>query len=360
MRGCLQFLAGVVAVVFIVAAVIAFFAVNLANVITDREAIKEILSGVDALIVDAAPDLLVESIKEQARQEGLPPVEIDPAVMREAASELVPPEWFSVQAGSVVDTLFDVLETGDAGNAVIEFDARPLLDRLRGQPGQQAIKVVVQSLPPCTEPLPELSLSSGKIEIPSCLPPETDVDKLVKDIHRALLQTIEQNPKLLDNAGMIRVPLLGEDKDTPQVQQEVERVHRNFLLLQQWAWALWLAPLACLFLILILAVRSFAGFGRWWGWPMLIAAGITFLISIVIPAAATALLRTMAFSQQGAGVLQLPVESYARSLLSPLTDLWLKRVYLQAAFMAATGLALIIFGFVAGAAESKHLAGDAW
>jgi len=93
---------------------------------------------------------------------------------------------------------------------------------------------------------------------------------------------------------------------------------------------------------------------------MLIAAGITFLISIVIPAAAATILRTMAFSQQGGGGLQLPVESYTRSLLAPLTDLWLKQVYSQAAVMAVAGLALIIFGFVAGAAERKHLTNDAW
>ncbi|MCP5095560.1 MAG: hypothetical protein GY943_08415, partial [Chloroflexi bacterium] len=277
MRGCLQVLAVLVAIVFVITAVIAMLVVPLVRVVTDRDAIKTVLADLDDVVIDVVPSLVAQSIEEQARQQGFTQLDIDEAVMEEAIDALIPPEWLEAQTETAVDALYDMIETGDMENAEIEIDTRPLLDRMRGEPGKQVVATIVDSLPVCTEPINPEALLGGDVEIPTCIPPDVLRDELVAQVHTQFVQTLDENPEIMAQAGVITVPIgqVTSESQIPEIQQaqaQLEQLNRYFLLAKRWSWTLWLIPVGCLFMILLLVVRSMSTFGYWWGWPLVITA----------------------------------------------------------------------------------------
>lgn len=344
MRGCLQATAGFVAAIFVLTAVIALFAYNLAVVVTDRQAMKEALAHLDEAVRQAVPVMLAEAARQEAREQGLSHLPIDEAQLETAVATVMPPGWVDAQTDAAVDGLYDFLETGEPGAADIEVDMRPLLDSLRGEEGQQMVTAVITTLPPCTGSPPDSTLQSGDVAIPGCLPPGVNPAQMAAEVHTAVVQAIEENPALVANAGVVRVPLFGKDNPaglTPERRAELERLHRNFLLARTWAWVLWLPPLACLLLILLLAVRSLPAWGHWWGWSLVVTAVIVLFFAILAPAVLTFVSRTVVTPAQ-TDALALPLSDFLRNLLNTVVDRWLVRVYLQAGLMLAAGVGLII------------------
>lgn len=351
MSSCSRMAAVLVAIVFVATAVLALFIVNLAHVVTDREVVKEAMANVDVVVVDAVSVLVAEAMAEQARQQGVPAV-VDQAVLREAMTELIPPGWVEAQTDSAVDAVFGFLETGNPEAVQVEVNVRPLLTRLRGQAGQRAMLVVLQGLPVCNQPIP-FDLESGNLEIPGCVPPGLDTVEAATFAHAVLVEALDQNPRLTQEIDVVRVPLFDAEQMTPAQRQRLQRLHRFFVWGQRWAWLLWLLPLACLLLILVLAVRSVAVWGHWWGWPLLATAVSAYTLTLVVPAVFGALVRRFMMSAVQANTPSLPVAPLVNNLLNSLTGAWLTRIYVQAGLMLAAGLSLIVVGFVAGVAERR-------
>jgi hypothetical protein len=351
MRSCRQVVAGLVAIAFVVTALSALLVVNLVQVVTDQEVVEEAVANVDVVVVDAVSVLVAEAMEEQARQQGVPVV-VDQAVLQEAVTELIPPGWVEAQTDSAVDAVFGFLETGDPEAAQVEINVRPLLTRLRGQPGQQAMLVVIQGLPECEQPIP-FDLESGNLEIPGCLPPGLDTVEAATFAHALLVETLDQNPQLTQGIDVVRVPLFDAERMAPAERQQWQRWHRFFVWGQRWAWLLWLLPLACLLLILVLAVRSVAAWGQWWGWPLLVTAVSAYVLTLVVPAVFRAVVRRFVISALQASTPPLPIAPLINNLLTPLTGAWLTRIYVQAGVMLAVGLSLVVVGFVAGVADRR-------
>jgi len=350
MRGCLHFMAGVAALFFVVSAAIALFAVNLVQVIADREAIKEMISGLDELIVDVAPVLIAEAVSEEAQRQGLPPIDLDQELMSAAVEELLPPDWIDEQAAALVDTVYDFLETGTIEEATVAIELGPLITRFQGESGREVIMLVADSLPDCPESGVEVTLDPQNPEIPDCLPAELDREQIVTDMHRMMVQMIAQNPELVAEAGQVTVPLFtggAEQGLTATERAELLQMQQNFQRVSRWAWTLWLLPAGSLLLVLVLAVRSLQGWGHWWGWPLLVTAVIVLVIAIVTPATLSLFLRNMIVSgnfQELAG----PLREYTQTFLDRLTQLWLNRIYLQAGIMLLFGIGFVIMGVLAG------------
>ncbi len=348
MRGCLQMLAFLAAIVFVITAVIAMLVVPLVRVITDRNAIKDALAELDQVIVAAVPSLVAQTLEEQARQQGLDQLDIDEAVMEEAIDALIPPEWVESQTETAVDAVYDVLETGSIDNAEIELDMRPLLERMRGEPGKQVVSSIVDGLPACTEPLSVESLVNGEATIPTCIPPEVPRETVVEQVHTQFVQALDENPEIMAQAGVVTVPIgqimgNGQNQDIERSRAQLERINRQFLLAKRWIWTLWLIPVTSLFLIVLFVVRSVSSFGNWWGWSLAITAVIVFLLTFIFPTVLSVVLGTAVMPPQ-AGNLAFPAQEMARQLLDSVTDVWLNRVTLQAALMFGVGLILIAVG----------------
>lgn len=350
MRGCIQVLGIFVAIAFVLSAVVALFVVNIAAVVTDRDAVSQALGDVNVVMINTAPALVADAMEQQARELGLP-LALDETVFTQVVAELVPPDWAADQTGAAVDAAYDVLETGNPAEAELVIDTRPLLERVRGEPGQRAMIIVMQSLPTCTvETLPSFNLD-GPLPIPSCVPPIVGAEVVAVQAHNILVQIIDLNPQLQAEAGVLRVSLLDAAQMTPEQMAQLQRWHTLYTLADRWAWLLWLIPLGCLFLILILVVRSWHDFGQWWGWALVITAILAFLLSAVIPALITFWLRTSVTPPLDTAVL--PFGLLLRTAVESLNDLWLRRIYIQAGIMLVVGLALVMLGLIAGAGQRR-------
>lgn len=349
MRGCLQFLAGVVAVLFVITAVIALIFTNLFAVVTDREILKDSLAHLDQLVTAAVPAFVAQSLEEQATARGLSAIDLDEAVLQQSMETLLPPGWIEAQTNTAVDTVYDMLESGNLTNAELEIDTSPLLDRLRGEPGLEVVGIIVDSLPPCTEPINPAELLGDGVTIPACIPPGVPREQIIAEVHSRLVQSIDSNPQLSNEFGVVRVPLFSAEQQTQnvelaQLREQLLRLQQAFSLAQQWGWLLWLLPAGCLLLIALLAVRSWSEWGYWWGWPLLGTAVLIFIVTWLFPTITRFMLRQLSAN---AVTAVDPLRQTAVQVVTAVTDTWRSRVYLQAGGMLAAGVLFVLMGFLA-------------
>lgn len=345
MRGCLQATAGFVAALFVLTAVTALIGYNLIVVATDRETVKGLFTGLDEVVRQTAPALIIEAARQEALARGITDLPIDEGQLQTAVATVIPPGWMDAQAEAAVDGLYDYLETGDPADAEVTLDTRPLLDSLRGAAGQQMVTAVIANLPPCTSAVPNFT-TVGNVDIPDCLPPGTDVQQISSVVHTAVVNAIDQNPELVANAGVLRLPLFGNEASSSlnsERQAQWARLQRNFAFARTWGWTLWLLPLACLLLIALLVARSLSTWGHWWGWPLVIAAVTVLFFAIVTPALLMFVARTAV--PPPTDPLALPLRQLGLNLITTVADRWLVRIYFQAGILLALGVGLILMAF---------------
>lgn len=347
MRGCLKFLAGIVAVLFVITAVLALFLTNLFTVIANRDLLKESLSNLDQLVVETVPAFVAQALEQQALERGLAPINLDEALLQQSMETLLPPGWIEAQAETAVDTAYDLLETGNLEDAALEIDTTPLLDRFRGEPGKAVVSNIVTSLPTCTEPVNPAEFLGSTVTIPDCLPPDVPVEQIVGEVHSRLVQALDSNPQLANEFGVVRVPLFPPEQESQnqemlQVREQLLRIQQLFSLAQNWGWLLWLLPVGCLLLIGLLTVRSWSEWGNWWGWPLAITGVLVLLVSFVFPAITTFLLRQL---PSDAAALTGGFRQTGVQIVTAVSDTWLKQVNIQAAIMLTVGCLFLLFGF---------------
>ncbi|MCA9899408.1 MAG: hypothetical protein KC433_14550 [Anaerolineales bacterium] len=355
MRSFLRFLAGIVAIFFVITAVLALFLTNLFTVIANRELIKDSLADLDSLVVETVPTFVAQTLEQQAQERGLAPINLDEELLQQSMETLLPPGWIDKQADTAVDTVYNMLESGDLENAQLEIDATPILDRFRGEPGQAVVNNIVASLPVCTQPVNPAELLGPEVTIPDCLPPGVPTEQVSQEVHLRLVQALDSNPQLTKEFGVLRVPLFSpeqqaQNEELVQARDQLLRLQRTFAFMQQWGWLLWLLPFSCLLLITLLAVRSWSEWGLWWGWPMAGTAVIVLFISLIFPAITTLLLRQLPADPT---VLAGSVQLTGVRMVTAVTDTWLNRVNVQAAIMFVVGILFLLLGFVTRKREAN-------
>jgi hypothetical protein len=346
MRGCLQLLAGIVAVLFAMTAVFALFLTNLFTIVASRDLLKESLTNLDSLFVEAVPAIVAQTLAEQARIRGLAPIDLDQAVLQESMETLLPPGWIEAQTDTAVDTVYDLLEGGNLENAELVIDTTPLLDRFRGQPGLAIVNSIVTSLPACTEPVDPTALLGPDVSIPPCLPPGVPSEQITQEVHARLVQAIDSNPQFTNGSGIVRVPLFSPEQQAQNeelilARTQLLRLQRGFLLAQEWGWLLWLLPFGCLLLIALLAVRSWSGWGFWWGWSLLGSAVFVLLLALITPVVTFSMVPQMPPNPTFDTIL---LRQTVFRLVTAVTDTWQNRVNGQAAIMFTAGLLFVLFG----------------
>jgi hypothetical protein len=347
MRGCSRSSAIVVAIILVFTLVLVLFLFNFGRVITDREAIKIALKE-EVLLDEATADLV------RAELDNLPALQVLPPAIRESESlqgaldTLITSEWAAGQTEVVIDALFDYFETGDESELEIALDIGELLRSLRGETGRQLVVAVLEGLPTCSlDELPDIDLASGKIEISGCMPPFVPIDLVANSLHALLVNAIDEDTASAFVGDSIEINLLELD---PQSRTEAlasfQRVRQLYSVGRFTSWLLWLVPLACLGLIVILAVRSPGGFGHWLGWPLLVAAGIALVAAyLILPLLLNFGLDALVTSAPSEGSTPLAFR-VLRVALEAMADIWLARVKLQSVLVLIAGLFLIALGFV--------------
>jgi hypothetical protein len=352
MRGCQQIIAGVTAVFFVITAVAAFFLVNLAQGLTDRENIKAALN-LEPLVRQMVPALMSDALRRSAAEQGLAFDSFNEATLDAAFDTVIPPGYIDDLTGTAVDGLYDYLESGDPDQAVLTLDVQPILNRLQGEPGQQAALALVQSLPPCEQPLSPEQLQAGQLDLNNCLPPNVPAETVALTLHEAVVAALNENPQVV-GSGTIRINLFNTGQMDQAQLAQIQQVQRTFVLLQRWSWTLWFLPLFSLALIFTLVVRSASLWGHWWGWPLLLAGLITLILAAMVPAVLLVYSRTAVTLTADGGLSAVAI---SRRLAQSLTDLWLRRVLIQAGIMTFIGFAFVVLGFVGSRGAESH-AGD--
>jgi len=159
----------------------------------------------------------------------------------------------------------------------------PLKQSLAGPRGLAAVMKLIQSQPPCTPQQIANLLAALTQEL--CSPPREVLD-MFRPVIQAQLQSVATT--IPESIPLMANPL----RDSPGALWQRLRLVRLVMRLSP------LVPLALLFGITLLVVRSLRGWLLWWGWPFLLAG---------LPSA------WLGFS--GASFLRVPLES---QLIQPL------------------------------------------
>jgi hypothetical protein len=346
MRGCLKVVALLMAILFVLTAVPAFFVYNMARVATDREAVKEALNG-QVLLGEVATAIIRQAVQEQVTAQGLPPAVQNSAAIQQAVENLVPADWAASQTNGVIDSVFNYLETGDESALTISLDMAPLYNNLRGEPGRQIVLSVLQTLPACTTEQVQIDPQTGQVNIPGCIPAGIDPQLIAGQVHAAVVAILDQNPQVVGQANTITFNLLDErNPGAAEARQGLQRARQLYNFARRWSWVVWLIPLMFISLTLLFGARSFSGLGHWLGWPLLIAAGITLILSLA--PFLFELLFGLVLNQANMGEAGAVAGRFVEATLGALMDILLGRVRLQAAVMLLAGFFWVGVGLVMG------------
>ncbi len=344
MRSCLQAIAFLITIVFVVTAVFALIFVNLAQTVTDRNTVKEALD-LDSFIEEVGPPMLVEALQEAAQEQGVRLEGVDPVVLQDAINEIIPSDWTGQQFNTTADSVYDFLENGEIDSVELEVDPSLIVERLRGKPGKDLVTAVLENLPSCPDPQPAINLESGNLDIPGCMPTNVPVELAAQIVHSSAVKAIDENPGIIESAGNISFSLFDRDQLTTEEWDQLQRIRFFFQLGQGFSWLIWLIPAFSLILITFLAVRSASDWGYWWGWPLLISGIITLGLAFLVPASFLAVGRIGLFNM-GTTEMSQTINQLIAQFWDSMLDLWLQQVYLQASMMAGAGILLIIIGFI--------------
>ncbi len=184
-----------------------------------------------------------------------------------------------VIGGWIDDTVQGVFYWLDSDEPVpeIRWDMKPLIRKMRGPEGKNAVVAYYESLPDCTdlqmeemqtqpgEPLPRAKMVEALCKLSTF--PHAEQIEVYDDVMNMAVDAIP--PEY--NATQALMKQRGEFSGVYTLKWRIRTIRWNLD-------AVLLIPLALMFLILILGVRSLEGLGQWWGIP-LIGGGLIALIT---------------------------------------------------------------------------------
>ena len=192
------------------------------------------------------------------------------------------------QAESVIDQVFDGLRASDP--QPVSLSLIGLKTHLRGPDGDRVARVLIEAQPACTDAqlldLVQGAREEGEIDsLLVCRPPDEILEANMEIVRAEFHQMVDEWP---DTTGLSFGFLRGEPSDGPSTRAPEHSGWLDALALFRWVARLSpLAPVVCLLLLTLFAVRSKVQACRWWGIPFLLAG----LLAAAGAAAANPLLR---------------------------------------------------------------------
>jgi len=302
LRGCSQTIAAILAILFVIVAVIVLMLFNIERGLLRSDLYKDAL--VENALYERLPGLLakqqVHSMTfnpcaedpsqcegdgppgdgegEGDGQEGGPPdffKNLSEEDWERLIDGIIPKDWLQTQVEGVLDQIFAVLESGDVESGVV-ISMVGLKQHLAGDDGMQAVLELIRAQPPCTEDellvinQLELNMSSASTLL-TCNPPPEVLETFLPGL-RPILDEITSG--IRDETNILAV--LGEGG-----AGGIDFGTIGFVRL--WIRLSPLLPLVLLLLVTLFGVRSLKGFFLWWGIPLLIVGVIGFGGSLMVP-----------------------------------------------------------------------------
>ena len=186
---------------------------------------------------------------------------------------LLPADWVREELHAGLDDLYVWIDN-DLARPNVDIDLRPVKENLRQGGADELIEVVVDSWPPCS--VEQLDVMAAQIfglaeGFPFCEPPEPLRTGLVGMAGEAIKLSLYALPDLLSVSGE-----RADEKADPEILRFKEDL-RVARALARWSWLLLPALLG---LIMALAIRSWRGMAWWWGFP-LVFGGLLTLAAVV-------------------------------------------------------------------------------
>lgn len=302
LRGCSQTIAAILAILFVIVAVIVLMLFNIERGLLRSELYKDAL--VENGLYERLPGLLA---KQQVHSMSYNPCAEDPSQCEGAGPEgdgdgegdgqgggppeffrnlseedwerlidgIIPKDWLQTQVEGVLDQLFTVLETGDVESGLV-ISMVGLKQHLAGDDGMQAVLELIRAQPACTEEellmISQLEINMSSVStLLTCNPPPEVLDTFLpalRPILDEITSGIRDETNILDALG---------EAGTGAIDFRSIGFTRLVIRLSP------LLPLVLLLLVTLFGVRSLKGFFLWWGIPLLIVGVISFSGSLMVP-----------------------------------------------------------------------------
>jgi len=235
---------------------------------------------------------------------------------------LLPAEQLRIMTEDAI-TQFFAYVNGEIQTPYISF--APLKHSLASPNGLNAVLSIIRSKPNCT--LEQLARIVTSFELELCNPP-TQVLELAAPFMQAQLKAVAA-------AIPDQVALISTDTAAQQSRTQTLRELRLVMRLSP------LIPLALLFAITLLAVRTFKGWLNWWGWPLL----LTGLPGAIIGFGGAPLFRTLmelAISQRLPADLPVELTDTIRKVVDASLREMLKPAGWEGLFLFVAGACMVL------------------
>jgi hypothetical protein len=295
LNAILKFIAFILAGALIIALPISLLLNNFGEVIFDQEEISGIAEEVIInselvpagleFVTNRRADQISEKIEDTDRPEGR---ELNLYNLIYAMED---ENWINFQEALLADDViaswvfdsvsgfFNWLDT-DEQVPTIRWDMKPLVRKMSGPEGRNAVVAYYESLPDCTDLQMEEMLTQPGEPLPRA--------KMVEELCKlSTFPHVEQIQVYNDVMQMVVDAMPPEYNATQALLKERGEITGMYTLkwrIRSYRWNLdtvLLIPLSLLFLILVFGVRSFDGLGQWWGIP-LIGGGLISLLTALL------------------------------------------------------------------------------
>ncbi len=291
----LKFIAFILAGILILALPLSLLAYNMGEVLFDQEGVNRIAAAIflDSNIIPAGMEIITnrqaeeisQKIEDTDQPEGQ---ELDLFTlvysMEEGNWENFREALLSdhVIGGWIEDTVNGFYHWLDTEEPVpqILWNMMPLIERMNGPMGKDAIEAFYNSLPDCTD----LQMEEMQTQ-PGDQPPRA---KMVKELCKLSTFPPTEQIKVYSDVMQMAIYAIPQEYNATQAmlkgRENINGVYTlkwNIRRLRVFMAATLLIPIGLLFLILIFGVRSMEGLGQWWGIPLVGGSLITLISALL-------------------------------------------------------------------------------
>jgi hypothetical protein len=265
---------------------------NVGRVVFTPPLVKEILTEivVDSDIISVGLQWFAEQRSEQRYQDGTSiALQDEPDILdvlsfvdidgwQTIREEILPDDILADWVSAIVDGVYTWIDS-EARLPVIVWDMQPFKQQVRSPHGANAVQRLYDALPLCSED----EIADFKSRLTGALPgmevlynlcqfPDSFGKDQIADYHASLILIVDFIPDFIDMTGELE-----NIEDTQAVGPLA--IKAQLLFLRSIMQLAPFIPVVLLLLILVLAIRSLAELGRWWGIPLIITAALLVILT---------------------------------------------------------------------------------
>lgn len=337
LNGLAKFIAVFVAILFVISLVLTLFLYSLEKKAFDADTYKEVLENEDfyGRLPGVIGGQLVKTMGEEENQQSTFTKYLKAEDWEYLITALISPEELQKLSEETIDETFAFLN-GDSDVATISL--RGFKERLASERGADAFFTFLEAQDPCTEEdLLAFEYSANSKDMVFCNPPEGAMIFLEPFLRSQFRFASEKIP---DENIFLRKTDLGSEFSEFQSLRILIRLSP-------------IIPVALLFLLTLLVVRSLQSWLRWWGIPLLSAGGLGLIFSLVAGPILQSRISGALLERAAMGVPGITLQ-LSHDLLSTITSRLVGNIALSSLVIATFGLGLTLGGVFVKKSEEKQ------